>query len=77
MAKKKAESFESALASLETIIYDLENGTLTLEESINNYKKGMELAHFCSEALKKAEQEIFLLEKEGFKKIDGEIQDEG
>lgn len=76
MAKKQQKHFEDALEALETIIYELESGNLTLEQSINHYKKGIELAAFCSDALKKAEQEVYLLEKEGFKKVDGEVENE-
>lgn len=76
MAKKEPKNFEAALEALETIIYELESGTLTLDKSIKHYKKGMELAAFCSEALKAAEQEVYLLEKEGFKKFDGDIENE-
>ncbi|MGL4797960.1 MAG: exodeoxyribonuclease VII small subunit [Cellulosilyticaceae bacterium] len=76
MAKKQQKHFEGALEALEAIIYELESGTLTLEESIKHYKNGIELAAFCSEALKKAEQEVYLLEKEGFKKVDGELANE-
>lgn len=70
------KNFESALEALETIIYELESGTLTLEKSIKHYKTGMELAAFCSESLKKAEQEVYLLEKDGFKKTSGEVENE-
>lgn len=76
MAKKETKNFESALEALETIIYELESGTLTLDKSIKHYKKGIELAAFCTEALTKAEQEVYLLEKESFNKISGEIEDE-
>lgn len=76
MAKKVKQSFESAIEALESIIKQLENGTLTLEESIENYKKGMELAGFCSEVLQKAEQEIFIYEENSFKKQSGECEDE-
>ena len=51
MAKKIAKNFESAMEELEKLIYSLEDGSLSLDESIKTYKKGMELAAFCSEAL--------------------------
>ena len=47
MAKKIAKNFESAMEELEKLIYSLEDGSLSLDESIKTYKKGMELAAFC------------------------------
>ncbi len=76
MAKKDTKSFETALEALETIIYDLEGGTLTLDQSIKHYKKGMELAAFCSTTLQQAEQQVYLLEKEGFNKMNEDLADE-
>lgn len=69
---KKAKNFESAIEELEKLIYDLEEGSLSLDDSIKTYKKGMELAAFCSEALQKAEQEIYVLENNTFSKMNGE-----
>lgn len=72
MAKKIAKNFESAMEELEKLIYNLEDGSLSLDESIKTYKKGMELAAFCSEALQKAEQEIYVLEHNAISKMNGE-----
>lgn len=75
MAKRTAKNFESAIEELEKLIYDLEDGSLSLDESIKTYKKGMELAAFCNEALEKAEQEIYILEQNTFNKLNGEEKD--
>lgn len=72
MARKIAKNFESAMEELEKLIYSLEEGSLSLDESIKTYKKGMELAAFCSEALQKAEQEIYVLEQETISQMNGE-----
>lgn len=77
MPKKVKQSFESAIDELENIIKQLENGTLTLEESIESYKKGMTLATYCSNVLQKAEQEVFIYEENSFKKQSGECENEG
>lgn len=71
----KAKTFESALDALETIIHGLESGTLTLDESIKHYKKGMELAKYCSDTLKKAEQVVYLQE-DAIKSVDEEKENE-
>lgn len=74
VAKAKTKTFEGSLDELESIIYELESGALTLDESIKHYKKGIELAKYCSDALKKAEQEVYVLEQDEIKKIDGDIE---
>lgn len=71
MAKKTQKSFEGALLELENIVTHLERGDISLEESIKNYKGGMDLAAYCLSMLKKAEQEIYVYEEESYKKIEG------
>ncbi|MDF2613628.1 MAG: Exonuclease small subunit [Clostridia bacterium] len=72
MAKKTQKNFEGALLELENIVAHLEQGDVSLEESIKSYKAGMDLATYCLEILKKAEQEIYIYEEESYKKADGE-----
>lgn len=76
MPRKTTKDFENSIAELETIISELENGTISLEESIKKYKQGMELAAYCSKVLKKAEQEVFIYEEKSFKKLNGDNEDE-
>lgn len=70
MAKKIAKNFEDAMMQLEENVKVLEGGDITLEESIKAYKKGMDLAAYCAEVLKKAEQEIFVYEEGQYKKVE-------
>ncbi len=65
-----AKSFETSIAELEESVRLLESGELSLDASIKEYKKGMKLAKFCSDALAKAEQEIFVYENNDYKKFD-------
>jgi exodeoxyribonuclease VII small subunit len=66
MAKEtKAETFEQTYARLEETVGKLEQGGLTLEESIALYEEGMTLARKCQEMLDSAEQKITKL-KESF-----------
>ncbi|MGL4737709.1 MAG: exodeoxyribonuclease VII small subunit [Cellulosilyticaceae bacterium] len=76
MPRKPKQDFESTIKELETIIREMESGELSLEESINQYKKGMELAAFCSTVLKKAEQEVYVYENNTYEKINGENNNE-
>lgn len=70
MARKIAKNFEEALLALEENIKRLEEGDITLEESIKVYKKGMDLAAFCNDVLKKAEQEVYVYEQGQYHKIE-------
>lgn len=54
-------SFESALAELEQIVRDLEDGQTGLEESLACYEKGIGLLKQCYGLLATAEQRILLL----------------
>ena len=63
MSKKKEPTFEEALEELEEITRNLESGSLTLDDSIRSYEKGMELKKICSEILKKAEKKLEYIEK--------------
>jgi exodeoxyribonuclease VII small subunit len=64
--KKKYQDFETALARLEEITDVLESGEKSLEESINFYTEGLEIAKFCDTKLSEAEKQIkVIMEKSG------------
>ncbi|HZQ63088.1 MAG TPA: exodeoxyribonuclease VII small subunit [Casimicrobiaceae bacterium] len=63
MTPESPESFEAALAELETIVARMEGGQLPLKESLDAYKRGAELLQFCQNALKEAQQQVQVLEK--------------
>ena len=60
---KKNISFEDAMSKIEEIVYALENEEVSLEKSIELYKKGMEYAAFCRQRLTDAEGEVLLLKE--------------
>ena len=60
----KISNFEDDLKKLQGILDDIESDKLTLEDSIQKYKEGMELSKKCQEALDEAKQVIKLLEDE-------------
>lgn len=63
MATKKAKSFnfEEALEELEALVTSMEEGELSLEESLQTFEKGIKLTRECQSALKKAEQKVQVL----------------
>jgi exodeoxyribonuclease VII small subunit len=53
--------FEEALANLEQIVHDLEDGQLPLHEALAQYEKGVQLLKGCFYLLERAERRIELL----------------
>ena len=53
--------FEQALAELDRVLRDLEDGTTTLEEALERYERGVSLLRQCYGQLQNAEQKIRLL----------------
>ena len=51
-------SYEQAFGELEQILYTLEEGELSLEESLNLYEKGVQLATICGQKLDEAEVRV-------------------
>ena len=60
----KIGNFEKDLKKLQSILDDIESDKLTLEDSIQKYKDGMELSKKCQDALDEAKQIIKVLEDE-------------
>ena len=56
--EKQEIKVEEALARLEAIVAQLENGGLSLEESMAQFEEGMRLNKLCQAKLKEAEQKI-------------------
>lgn len=55
-------SFEAAFAELEAVVQRLEEGELSLEDSIALYERGQVLARLCQERLDQAELRVEQLE---------------
>ena len=58
-------NFEDAMQRLEEITQGLEKGDLSLEDSIEIFEEGMQLAKFCTRKLEEAEKKVTKLIKEG------------
>ena len=65
------QSFETALAEIESIVAAMEAGQLPLEESLTAYKRGAELLHYCQGRLQEARQQVKILEAGALKMFDG------
>lgn len=62
--KKKQDQFEDAIKKLQAIVEKLERGDLPLEEAMEGFTEGMQLAKFCHLKLEEAENKVQLLLKE-------------
>lgn len=60
-ASCKKPSFERSLNELETLVETMEQGELSLEESLKSFERGILLTRTCQQALKEAEQKIQIL----------------
>ncbi|NMM39955.1 exodeoxyribonuclease VII small subunit [Pseudoalteromonas arctica] len=63
MATKKPEnlSFEQALDELSLIVTEMEQGELSLEQSLKQFERGIALAGASSSKLQQAEQKVAIL----------------
>ena len=71
MSKKETkQTFEQSLSRLEKIVSTLEDGDVSLENSLKIYEEGILLSKECMETLNKAELRIKQLTKD----LNGKIQ---
>ena len=60
-APREPVAFEDALAELEQVVRDLEDGEIGLEDSLSRYERGVGLLKRCYGELRLAEQRILKL----------------
>jgi exodeoxyribonuclease VII small subunit len=64
--KKTALDFEQSLTDLQNLVERLENGELSLEDSLSAFEQGVRLTRDCQAALAQAEQKVqILMERDG------------
>lgn len=61
MAEKK---FETAMARLEEIVQEFEQGDLPLEQSLKLFEEGIKLSRICNTRLEEAERKVEILLKD-------------
>ena len=67
MPRKKEPSVEEALARLEQIVGEMEQGELNLQDLVLRYSEGVTLANQCTQSLSRAEKamDLLLQDKDG------------
>lgn len=69
------KNFEEMMKELETIVNKLDNDSISLEESMELYQKGMALSKSCEKTLKEAEEKIAkLMENEAVSNDESEVE---
>ena len=64
--KASSGDFESRLKKLETIVSQLEQGEMSLEQSLAAFEEGVKLLQDCQQSLSQAEQKVqLLMEQQG------------
>ena len=79
MAKDRKLTFEQALAKLEEIVQQIEQGQVSLEESISKYAEGTSLIRQCRTILESAEKKIQVLSQnnQGELSAESDLEDLG
>jgi exodeoxyribonuclease VII small subunit len=54
----KEPGFEQALSDLESLVEQLESGELSLDQSLKQFKRGVELTRHCQGILEQAQQVV-------------------
>jgi exodeoxyribonuclease VII small subunit len=74
VTKKKARTidFEKSLNELEGLVDRMEQGDSSLEDSLKDFERGIELTRNCQTALTEAEQKVQILLKKNGKAVDFE-----
>jgi exodeoxyribonuclease VII small subunit len=70
-----AVTFEAALSRLEKLVHELEEGNLSLEQSIQCYEEGMELVRRCASELRRIEAQVKVLTEEAGRILESDLPD--
>ncbi len=74
--EKNPVSYEEAIAELEQLVARMEAGELSLEQSIDAYRRGAELIKFCTAKLDRVEKQVKVLDGKILKPFQPDTTDE-
>ena len=77
--KNKSFDFEASLNELEKLVDALETGDLNLEQSLQDFERGINLTRSCQKALSEAQQKVQILLENGDSETlrDYDVKDKG
>ena len=61
MAARKKQTFEDKIEQLEALVRQMEEGGMTLDETLSHYKKGVKLAAELKKDLAAAQEKLTVL----------------
>ena len=61
--KTKTPDLEASLTEITTLIEQMEQGELSLEQSLNHFERGIKLIKHCQKILQDADQKVQILMK--------------
>ena len=61
----KDKSLEEVFEELDEVVGQLEESTISLEDSFSLYHKGMELLKVCNDKIDKVEKNMLILDEDG------------
>ncbi len=59
------EQFETSLKELEAVVARMEQGEQTLEDSLRDFERGVQLTRQCQSMLNSAQQRVDMLTRDG------------
>ena len=65
VSKEEDVDFEAAMLELEQLVRQMENGDLSLDESLKAFERGVLLTRQCQKSLAEAELKVKMLSAEG------------
>lgn len=70
---KEQKSFEDKMDRLQEIVTLLEEGEISLADSVKLYKEGLELSTKCKEEIEKAKHEVIILQNDTTENFESNI----
>ena len=61
----KDKSLEEVFVELDEVVEQLEESTISLEDSFSLYHKGMELLKVCNDKIDRVEKKMLILDEDG------------
>lgn len=74
LAVQSPMQFEQALTELERIVASMESGGMSLDDSIQSYRRGVQLAKVCQEQLRAAQQQVMVLEQDLLRPFEDDME---
>ncbi len=65
MKKDKEITLEEAFSKLQETVTELEAEDISLEQSFQKYKEGMELLQYCNNIIDKVEKKVLMIHESG------------